>query len=129
MIKHCARCGKRFEVEPPKNSQKYCSRECYEIVSRERNKKTKKHREAMRIIKSAESKETQLAKEQRKYCKRYSCLYHPAKPAANNCDYTLMTGKLRGCKGGEGCTCYKKGTAEERKRLQIENSKNGFWGW
>lgn len=124
MIKHCARCGTEFEITNPHcGSQKYCSRECYRIVQLEKDKERKLR------LKKAQNKINPPKPIERKYCERYGCLYHPYKGADNNCDYTLMTGKLRGCKGGEGCTCYKRGTPEERKRLQIENAKNGYWGW
>lgn len=120
MIKHCARCGKEFEAKFPQNARIYCSEQCYKAVAREKNRERNKlYREAKRKIKPTE----------RKYCKRYGCLYHPRKGAANNCDYTVVTGKLRGCPSGEGCTCYKRGTAQERKQIQIENAKNQFWGW
>lgn len=121
MLKHCARCGKEFEItDPSRNSQKYCSPECRNEANRERIKQNNDNRP---------KKEPQPTKEQSKRCKRYGCLYHPNKHAPNSCDYTLITGKLRGCAPGQGCICYKRGTKEERKRLQIENSKKNFYGW
>lgn len=126
MIKSCARCGKEFEIiDPSRNSQKYCSRECYNEVSRVKNsERRQRYRETEHNI--VERKST---KEQGKLCKRYGCLYHPNKAAANSCDYTLITGKLRGCACGKDCTCYKRGTAKERKRMQIENAKKSFYGY
>lgn len=119
MLKHCARCGKEFEI---KNrfcgSQRYCSSECRNEADRERIKRNNDSR----------PKKPQEPTPQKR-CKRYSCLYHPRKEAPNGCDYTVITGKLRGCAPGQGCTCYKRGTAKERKRLQVENAKNGYWGW
>ena len=121
MLKHCARCGKEFEI---KNrfcgSQRYCSSECRNKADRERIKRNNDNRP---------KKEPQPTKDDGKRCKRYSCLYHPRKEAPNGCDYTLITGKLRGCAPGQGCNCYKRGTAKEKKRLQIENAKKNFYGW
>lgn len=124
MTKICAHCGKEFEIiDSSRNSQKYCSRDCYNEVAKERSKI---YRELNGKIKS---KEPQPTKDDGKRCKRYGCLYHPSKTAANSCDYTLVTGKLRGCAPGQDCTCYKRGTKEERKRMQIENAKKNFYGW
>ena len=124
MIKHCARCGKEFEIiDSSRNSQKYCSRDCYNAVSREKDKERKLK------LKKAQNKINPPKPTERKRCKRYSCLYHPRKEAPNGCDYTLITGKLRGGEPGQGCTCYKRGSAKERQRMQIENAKNGYWGW
>lgn len=124
MLKHCARCGKEFEVNPFQSARKYCSDECSAEAERER--KSKYNRERRRNKVAEPPKPT---KEQGKRCKRYSCLYHPIKSAPNGCDYTLVTGELRGCAPGEGCICYKRGSAKERQRMQIENAKNQFWGW
>lgn len=43
--------------------------------------------------------------EDRKYCGR--CIYYPESSIQQRrylCEYFLRTGKLRGCKGGKGCT-------------------------
>lgn len=124
MIKHCARCGKEFEIiDSSRNSQKYCSRECYRIVQLEKDKERKLR------LKKTQNKINPPKPTELKRCKRYSCLYHPRKEAPNGCDYTLITGKLRGCPAGQDCNCYKRGTAKQRKQLQIENAKKNFYGW
>jgi hypothetical protein len=46
------------------------------------------------------------------YCK--GCIYRtPPKQADNMCEYSIITGKLRGCPAGEGC--IRKDTGEKKK--------------
>lgn len=57
---------------------------------------------------------------EKKHCKRYDCLYHPSKNAANNCDYFWINGKYRK-KGENGeCLSYTKSTPEEKQRMKID---------
>lgn len=126
MTKTCAHCGKEFVIDTPlKNAKKYCSRECVAEVIRIRNREKYNKRKKSQHQVNAETKPA----EERKYCKRYDCLYHPYQSADNNCDYTLITGEPRGCPGGERCTRYKHATPAERKVRQLKTIDSIHKGW
>lgn len=65
----------------------------------------------------------------KKYCKRYNCLYHPVKHAANNCDYFWVTGKYREKDENGKCLSYIKATPAEKHKLKVGNAvKQKFFG-
>ena len=94
MVKYCRFCGKKYESEYKR--QKYCSATC-----------RKKARYKSNFPDYQKPK---------KLCNRKDCLYYNDYP--NHCDYNYLTGELRGCKGGDSCTRYKKATESERKKYR-----------
>ena len=44
------------------------------------------------------------------------CCYRRRESGCTACNYSVLTGELRGCPPGEGCIRYKKATKGERQR-------------
>ena len=62
-----------------------------------------------------------------KFCKRYSCIFHPGEHAGNNCDYYLIMEQDR-VKDSEGvCQSYKKATPSQRKQLNTLKLKTNWY--
>lgn len=103
-VRRCQMCGAIF---PPGTVavRKYCYA-CMDIRHKEQRERAKAKRRAERAAapppEPTEPEDQVLTEENKAYCG--VCEYHGSFNEGYLCNYIMMTGNVRGCKAGDGCT-------------------------